>query len=129
MTTDPNQPNEETEGMGLGSGRDPRLEIPEVLRTPVRQSHFDPVTGSNGGKKKKGEGVDATGMARAWATAMDFVFTIIAGAGLGLLVDWWQGTRPWGTLVGLGVGFVGAFIRIVRATQRQEREERERRGK
>jgi hypothetical protein len=111
------------------SPRDPRLEIPEVLRTPVPKSNFDPVTGSNGGKVRKGEGVDATGMARAWATAMDFVFTVVAGAGLGWGFDYWQKTLPWGTLVGLGVGFVGAFIRIVRATQRQERAERERRGK
>ena len=63
------------------------------------------------------------GMARAWAVALDFVFSILAGAGLGWGFDRWRGTTPWGLLVGLGLGFVIAFWRIVRTTQAQERQD------
>ena len=48
---------------------DPRLEIPEVLRTPLRQSEYDPVAGS---KKARKEALDTSGMGRAWAMALDF---------------------------------------------------------
>src|SRR5262245_45359227 len=105
---------------------DPRLQIPEVLRTPVRQPDLDPVFGY---KKARYQASEMSSMGRAWAMAMDFVFTIIAGALLGWLFDYWRSSLPIGTLVGLGLGFVTAFIRIVRATQRQEREEKARRGR
>jgi ATP synthase protein I len=55
--------------------------------------------------------------------ALDFVFALLAGAGLGWLFDRWRVTMPWGLLVGLALGFVFAFLRIVRATQAQERAE------
>lgn len=106
--------------------RDPRLEIPEVLRTPVRQSNFDPVTGNKADRK---DIADAAGIGRAWAVALDFVFTIIGGALIGWLIDYWRGTLPLWTLIGLGAGFVSAFIRIVRMTLRQEREEKARRDR
>jgi F0F1-type ATP synthase assembly protein I len=67
------------------------------------------------------------GMAKAWAFALDFIFTILAAAGLGWLFDRWRSTGPAGLLVGLALGFVFAFWRIIRATQNQERAEAERR--
>jgi F0F1-type ATP synthase assembly protein I len=125
--SDPNHPHDEPE-IDTTPARDPRLEIPEILRTPVRQSQFDPVVGSKEGGAKK-EAIDTAGMGRAWAMALDFVFTVLAGALVGYLLDRWQGWLPIGTLVGLVLGFVSGFIRIIRATQRQERLEKERRGK
>lgn len=104
--------------------RDPRLEIPEVLRTPVRKPEYDPVTGS---RKSRKEVVDASGIGRAWAMSLDFVFTVLAGALLGWLIDRWRNSLPIGTLIGLGIGFVSGFIRLIRTTQRQERQEREQR--
>jgi F0F1-type ATP synthase assembly protein I len=99
---------------------DPRLKIPEVLRKPAELPK-DPDKGT-----PASEGVQ---MGRAWATAMDFVFTILAGAILGWLFDRWRGTNPTGTMIGLGVGFVLAFFRIVRATQRQEAADQERKNR
>jgi ATP synthase protein I len=98
------------------NSQDPRLEIPEVLRKPIEPPK-DPDKGS-----AMSDGVQ---MGRAWATALDFVFTILAGAILGWLFDKWRGTRPVGAGIGLGLGFVLAFYRIVRATQKQEAAERE----
>src|SRR5262249_53751670 len=106
--------------------RDPRLEIPETLRTPVRKPDLSP---TEGGPSKPPPPGGLTESSRAWATAMDFIFTILAGAAIGWLIDRWQHTIPRWTMVGLALGFVTAFIRIVRATQREEREKRERRGR
>ncbi len=91
--------------------------IPDVLRrgpTPVM--------------KKQTTDSGVAGMARAWAVALDFVFSVLAGAGLGWLFDRWRGTLPWGLLVGLVLGFIVAFWRIIRATQAQEREEADRKA-
>lgn len=105
---------------------DPRLAIPEVLRRPRPRSDYDPVTGT---KEARTEAHDVTGMGKAWATALDFVFSVLAGAGLGWLADWWRGSLPLWTLVGLGFGFATGFIRIVQSTRRQEAAEREREGR
>ncbi len=90
----------------------PPPEIPAVLREPA------PTLSKPGGQAPRDAGLG--GVARAWATALDFVFTILAGIGLGWLVGRWQGhVAPW-AIGGLVVGFVAAFVRIVRATRRQE---------
>ena len=92
--------------------------VPEVLRQAAPAARPAAKSGS-----------DAAGMAKAWGIALDFVFTLLAGAGLGWLIDWWLHIGPWGLLAGLGLGFVIAFWRIVQTTQRQEAAERERRGR
>ncbi|MFN7021344.1 MAG: AtpZ/AtpI family protein, partial [Phycisphaerales bacterium] len=75
--------------------RDPRLEIPEILRSPVKQSNYDPVYGSRANRPSTPE---LAGAVKAWAIALDFVVTIIAGAGLGYLVDRWLHSLPIATL-------------------------------
>lgn len=94
---------------------DPRLEIPEVLR----HRPDEPKT------KEPPSRVDMTETAKAWGVALDFVITTVAGAVLGWLLDRWLGSKPVGTLIGLGLGFVTAFVRIIRYTQKAERLERE----
>lgn len=69
-----------------------------------------------------------TEAAKAWSVALDFVVSTVAGAVIGWLIDRWLGSKPWGTLIGLGVGFVVAFVRIIRYSQRSEREELARRS-
>lgn len=103
---------------------DPSLEIPEVLQRPVRKPDFDPVYGDQASRPQTPE---LGGAVKAWAIALDFVVTIITGAGLGWLADRWRNSLPLWTLVGLTFGFAAAFVRIVRATQRQERAEKARR--
>ena|SRR5215471_18226354 len=90
--------------------------IPDVLQKGPERKPAPPESGSG-----------FAGMARAWAIALDFVFTILAGAGLGWLFDRWRGSGPVGLLVGLGLGFFLAFWRIIRTTQKQEREDAARR--
>jgi ATP synthase protein I len=95
--------------------KDPRLEIPEVLRTPVRKSQYDPVSGS---KSNRYPAVDTSVMGRAWGIAFDFVITVLVGAGLGWGLDRWQGWSPVGLMVGLAVGFVAAMVRMIRQAQK-----------
>ncbi len=52
--------------------------------------------------------------------ALDLVLTTIGGLILGFAFDWWRGTTPWGAIIGLGLGFVTAFIRLIRASLRAE---------
>jgi hypothetical protein len=99
------------------SQRDPRLEIPELLRTPAPKAAYDPVYGRRSPRQGSPQFV---GAARAWATALDFVFMVLVGAGLGWLVDYWRHSLPVWTMVGLGVGFISAVVRIIRATRDQE---------
>lgn len=110
-------------GQGPGNGpddlspppaRDPRLEIPEILQKPVELKHTvnpqlpKPVTGMGD-------------LGKALAIGLDFLFTIAAAGLLGYLLDRWQGWSPYGLLIGLGIGFFAAVVRILQRLNRDER--------
>jgi ATP synthase protein I len=118
------EPDREDEGTPAPAP-DPRLTIPEVLRQPAKLPDYDPVVGT---KEARAEAHDVAGMGRAWAMALDFVFSVLAGALIGWLADRWRGSLPLWTLVGLGLGFATGLIRIVQATRRQEAAEQKRRS-
>ena len=129
----------EGKGMGGQEDRDEKIERMEAELEKDAKSLFtdapDPgpipaVLRGGPAKKPEPEDVisDTAGMAKAWAVALDFVFTIIAGAAVGWLADRWLKSAPTGLLVGLGLGFVLAFWRIVQSTRRQEAAERAKRG-
>lgn len=103
---------------------DPRLRIPDVLRQPA-DLRPGPGAKSRGETRRAGGESGLMSMARAWALAFDFIFTIIGGGLLGWLFDWWRGTAPTGAIIGFAIGFATAFYRIVRHTQKQERAEAE----
>ncbi len=42
------------------------------------------------------------------------VVPLLAGLGLGILIDNKMGTRPWGTLSGLVFGVVGSFFNLIK---------------
>lgn len=92
--------------------------IPELLREPVGlhvPGRDPPKLGAVGSLMDTG---------KAWGVALNFVATIIAGLAVGWLLDWWLNTRPWGVLGGLGIGFVLAFVQIVRNTLKTEAREK-----
>ncbi|MBX3375636.1 MAG: AtpZ/AtpI family protein [Phycisphaeraceae bacterium] len=84
-------------------------EIPESLRQAAE------------GKKPPRQS-PLSGLAAGWAMATDFIVTLIAAWLIGFGVDYWQGTSPWGSLIGVAVGFAYAMYRLVRQSQREERE-------
>ncbi|RNC81995.1 MAG: AtpZ/AtpI family protein [Phycisphaera sp.] len=100
---------------------DPRLAIPEVLRDAPK-----PVEAGPDSRSKSGFGETA----KAWGMGLDLVFTTIGGFAVGWGIDWWQGTGPWGAIIGLGLGFILATVRLIRYTVKAEARERaEREGK
>jgi F0F1-type ATP synthase assembly protein I len=90
--------------------------IPEILTRPVDHPTAAP-------RRQDSASAGVGGLGKAWGMAMDFVFTIIAAAGLGYLASLWLGHRSAWVLGGLGVGFVLAMMRIVRTTLRDEARE------
>lgn len=88
------------------SGRDPRLEIPEILRTPVEHPSQRP--------KKPSVLSGSVGEAGiAMAIAIDFLVMVAAGTGLGWLADRRFGWGPYGLLIGLTLGFAVGLVRLL----------------
>ena len=54
-------------------------------------------------------------LGRAFRMSTEFVAGIIAGGGLGWLLDRWLGTSPWGLIVFLMLGFAAGTFNVVRA--------------
>lgn len=57
---------------------------------------------------------DMTGMARGMRIGTEFIAAILVGAGLGYLVDLGLGTKPWGLLILLLVGFAAGILNVIR---------------
>lgn len=51
---------------------------------------------------------------RLWSLGLNFVGGVAGGLLIGYLIDRWQGTNPWGVLIGAGVGLVGGMWGIIR---------------
>jgi F0F1-type ATP synthase assembly protein I len=52
--------------------------------------------------------------AKAFGIVLEFLASVALLTGLGYGADWWQGTSPRYTLVGLILGLVVGFYRFVR---------------
>ena len=60
--------------------------------------------------------VDPSALARGLRLSSEFVVGVLAGAGLGWVVDHWLKTSPWG-LIGLTLlGFVASVVNLIRAS-------------
>jgi ATP synthase protein I len=58
---------------------------------------------------------EPSAIGRAFRMSSEFVAGIIAGGGLGWLLDRWLGTSPWGLIVFLMLGFAAGTFNVVRA--------------
>ena len=85
--------------------------VPDLLTKPVAHRTPEPV--------QDPAGVGDT--ARAWGTAMDFVFTVIAATGLGYAIGKWLGSVLTGLLIGLSLGFALGMTKLFRAVGRANR--------
>ncbi len=50
------------------------------------------------------------------------VLATVIGLGAGYYADRWLGTKPWLTLLGLGLGIAAGFVNLFRSVSRTERE-------
>jgi ATP synthase protein I len=94
--------------------RDPRLEIPQALRDPVRHPSLEP--------KKPSVMSGSIGEAgTALAIGVDFLVMIVAGAGVGWLADRQFGWAPVGLLVGLTLGMTVGLVRLIHRLSKDDR--------
>jgi ATP synthase protein I len=61
-------------------------------------------------------GSDPSAMGRAFRMSTEFVAGVIAGGGLGYLLDRVAGTSPWGLIVLLLLGFGAGVYNVMRAS-------------
>ncbi|HVS83973.1 MAG TPA: AtpZ/AtpI family protein [Pyrinomonadaceae bacterium] len=54
----------------------------------------------------------------AYAAAFSLFAAVVAGLGLGWLLDRWLGTRPWLLVTGLVLGAAAGFYEFIRASSK-----------
>ncbi len=64
---------------------------------------------------------EPSGLVKLFRFSADFVSGVIAGAMIGWLVDRFAGTRPWGLIVFLLLGFATGIYNLVKSAQRAQR--------
>lgn len=106
MTADGNPENRGSSDEGDLSGRLGRLD--EALK---RRSDVAP---SNGGSRFSRRD-DASGFAKAARLSSEFVGGVIAGGIVGWLFDHFLGTKPWGLIVFLLLGFAAGTLNVMRS--------------
>lgn len=57
---------------------------------------------------------DASAMARGFRLSTELVAGVLAGAGIGWLLDRWLGISPWGLIVFLLLGFAAGVLNVMR---------------
>ena len=78
-------------------------------------SEEGPTSNPSGSDKNRGDGHRLRRQQlRAASVGWNFVTSPLVGAGLGYGVDWLISSYPWGMVVGLILGFVSAFIELMR---------------
>ena len=92
-----------------GTGLEQRL---QSLETRLNQRRPD--------EEKDGKGTspgDArSGYAIALRLSSGFISAILVGAGIGYLLDTFAGTRPWGMIVFLMIGFAAGIVNVLRSS-------------
>ena len=57
----------------------------------------------------------APGVAKAFKLSSEFIAGVVAGAGLGFLIDTYAGTTPWGMIIFLLLGFAAGVLNVLRS--------------
>ena len=77
----------------------------------------------SGGAAPDGRAAQApSGLVKLFRFSADFVSGVLAGALIGWLLDRFAGTRPWGLIVFLLLGFATGIYNLVKSAQRANRE-------
>jgi ATP synthase protein I len=61
------------------------------------------------------EAADRSALARGLRLSAELVGGVIVGAGMGLGIDYLAGTRPWGFIVLVMLGFAGGVLSVMRS--------------
>jgi len=70
--------------------------------------------GSSLGRATKAFQANVTSAGPAAAASYSLIGAIVLLGGIGYAVDRWQGTAPWGLVIGLALGLVVGFYELVK---------------
>ena len=73
-------------------------------------------TGQEQQRSRQASGGDPSAMGKAFRLSTEFVAGILAGCGLGWACDAMLGSKPWGLIVGLMLGFGAGVWNVMRAS-------------
>jgi F0F1-type ATP synthase assembly protein I len=96
--------------IGDAPGVPPPPAIPEFLQQDSSASN----RGGRGGRSSKFSVKDNKEAIRLWSLGLNFVGGVAGGLLIGYLIDRWQGTNPWGVLIGAAVGLIGGMWGLLR---------------
>lgn len=96
-----------------GAGEDDISRRLERLGTTLKAKRPAAPPGGSGGKASGG---DPGALGQAFRASTEFVAGVIAGGGLGWLIDRGLGTKPWGLIVFLMLGFVAGIYNVMRVS-------------
>ena len=65
-------------------------------------------------KRPQGEATDGTLLGMAWRLSTELLASVLVGFLLGYGLDFLFGSKPWGMLVGLGLGIAAGFMSVFR---------------
>lgn len=105
------------------------MKTPRETKRPDREGKPEPVTSDLAARIARAQATrpaqaaadrvrqgEMSGMGRGFRLASEFVAAIIVGAGLGFGIDQIFGTRPWGMIILLLLGFAAGVLNVIRAT-------------
>ncbi len=55
-----------------------------------------------------------SGLSQAWKMSSEFIAAVFVGGALGWMADSWIGTRPWGMIILLMLGFGAGILNVLR---------------
>lgn len=82
-------------------------------RIDQARARRDQEEGRSQDKGKSGGALAGAGF--AWRVGIEMVAALIVGLGLGLLIDGWLGTRPWGLVLFVLLGLAAGMLNVYRA--------------
>jgi len=102
----------------------PTHRSPEEVDLDARRralgSQIDALTRRTESETKARSAVDTSGFGRGFRYSADFVSGVVAGVLIGWLIDHFVGTKPWGLIIFIGLGFVAGVTNILRLVEREK---------
>jgi ATP synthase protein I len=108
---------------GAEHGR-PSEEADLDARRRALASKLETIERERSGKRDQDSraGADASGMSRGFRYSADFIAGVLVGCGLGWLIDHLFGTRPWGLMIFIVLGFAAGTFNLLRLAERERRQ-------
>ena len=96
----------------------PGRDAERLKRLGERIEQARDVEGARPERARKTGSTDASGMANALRLSSELVAGVVVGVGLGWFFDRFLGTRPFGLIVFMLLGFAAGALNLVRAVNR-----------